>query len=122
VNFYYDPGTPDADWVEGEKINAALDSAYKALCPQWWGANGKFHAYLKGQRDWYVGQRVPYLEQQDGSKLQQYAIMSTPTASYRSTAPEQAALEYLDVVYKVLGERDTASRCDRPKNCDGAYP
>lgn len=122
MNSYYETGTSDADWNEAERISAALDGAYKALCPQWWGASGKFHAYLKGQQDWYATKRVAYLEKQDGPKLQQYAIMNTPAASYRSTAPEQAALEYLDVVYKVIGERDTASRCDNPRSCDGTYP
>jgi len=112
----------NADWAEGESINGAYDGAYKALCPQWWGANGKFPAYLKGQKDWFIKVRVPYLESDIAPRLQQYAIMNTPAATYRSTEPQKAALEYLALVEKVLNERDSVSRCVRPNNCDGIFP
>jgi hypothetical protein len=122
MHFFQDPGTSSTDWNEGESISGELDRKYKALCPQWWGANGRFHAHLHGEKQWFMGERTRYLTRFDAPKLQQYAIMNTPAASYRSTAAQQAAVEYLDLVYKVFGERDTVSRCDRPRDCDGTYP
>ncbi len=122
VNFYQDPSTSGADWNDGEAISAGFDQRYRALCPQWWGANGKFHTYLQGEKQWFMNERTLYLAKFDAPKLQQYAMMNTPAASYRSTAAQQAALEYLDLAYKVFNERDTLTRCEQPRNCDGAYP
>jgi hypothetical protein len=122
VNFYADPSTPRADWIEGESIKAAFDQAYKSICPQWWGANGKAQAYLKQQKEWFISERIPELERIDAPKLQQYAIMSTPAASYRSTAAYKAVDEYIDVVRKVYNVRDVTARCPQPRDCDGAYP
>lgn len=122
MGFFADPSTSRADWGAGEAINAEYDRAYKALCPQWWGANGKFQAYLQKQKDWFMTERIPYLERFDAPKLQQYAIMSTPAASYRSTAQFKAVGEYLDLAWKVFNERDSMSRCLESRQCDGVYP
>jgi hypothetical protein len=115
---YNSDAMSQADFAERESISAEIDRAYKALCPQWWGANGKFHAYLKSQKESFARDRVAYLEKLEAPKLRQYAIMNTPAASYKSTAPQQAALEYLDLVQKVFNERDSFMRCD-PSYCDG---
>jgi hypothetical protein len=112
----------NADAVVSEAITGEYDRAYKALCPQWWGANGKFHAYLKKEKDWFATERTAELAKADAAKLQQYAMMSTPAATYRSTAAQEAALEYLDLAHKVYGEREIVTRCEQPKSCDGAYP
>jgi hypothetical protein len=119
VAFAQDPSTPKADLNESELITAVLDEKYKALCPAWWGANGKFHAYMKAQKDWFIRERVPYLEKRDAQKLQMYAMMSTPTETYMSTATLMAVGEYLDLAWKVFSERDTDSRCRVPGYCDG---
>lgn len=119
--FTGDPSNSDAVWAEGEAINAAADQAYRSLCPQWWGANGQFHAYLKRQKDWFVKERIPELERGDAPRLQQYAIMNTPAASYRSTATHKGVVEYLDLIWKVFRERDGGPRCNESHHCDGAY-
>jgi hypothetical protein len=111
-----------AAYLEGEALNAGYDRAYESICPQWWGANGKFQAYLKQEKDRLLNERVPELEKSDAAKLQQYAIMSSPTASYQSTAKLQAVGEYLELLSKVYGERDAYARCRSPRECDGAYP
>jgi hypothetical protein len=120
--FMGDPGMSHAEWAEGERINAAADQAYRSLCPQWWGANGQFHAYLKKQKEWFVKQRIPELEKGDAPLLQQYAIMNTPAATYRSTAELQGVIEYLDLAWKVFSERDGQPRCGQSRDCDAAYP
>jgi hypothetical protein len=122
LGFAADPSTPTADWNEAESITGVLDQKYKALCPQWWGANGKFHAYMKQQKDWFVRERIPYLEKFDAPRLQNYAMMSTPAATYGSTAVSQGVREYLDLAWKVFNERDSVFRCELPKSCDGTYP
>ena len=120
--FTGDPSNSDAVWAEGEAINAAADQAYRSLCPQWWGANGQFHAYLKKQKDWFIQQRIPELERDDAQMLQQYAIMNTPAASYRSTATHKGVVEYLDLIWKVFRERDSQPRCTATHTCGGAHP
>ena len=122
LGFAADPSTPTADWNEAESISGLLDQKYKALCPAWWGASGKFHAYMKAQKAWFIQERIPYLEKFDAPKLQQYAMMSTPAATYKSIATQKAVSEYLDLAWKVFSERDAASRCELPKSCDGTYP
>ena len=117
----YHPETAE-DTAEAESITVEYERAYQALCPQWWGANGKIHAYLKKEKDRFATERTAELATKDARKLQQYAMMSTPAATYRSTAPQQAALEYLDLVDKVLREREAMTRCGQPGSCDGAYP
>jgi len=112
----------NADAVVSEAITGEYDRAYKALCPQWWGANGKFQAYLKKEKDRFATERTAELAKADAAKLQQYAMFSTPAATYRSTAAHEAALEYLDLAYKVYGEREIVTRCETPRSCDGAYP
>jgi hypothetical protein len=121
-SFMGDPSDSQAEWAAGEAANAAADKAYQALCPQWWGANGQFHAYLKQQRNWFVSERIPELERGDAPRIQQYAIMNTPAASYRSTAEFQGVTEYLDLVWKVYRVRDSKPRCTETHTCDGAYP
>jgi hypothetical protein len=100
MGFAADPSTPRVDWNEAESISSALDQKYKALCPQ----------------------RIPYLEKFDAPKLQNYAMMSTPAATYRSNATLTAVHEYLDLAWKVFSQRDSASRCEVPSYCDGTYP
>jgi hypothetical protein len=119
-SFMGDPGMSHAEWAEGERINAAADQAYQSLCPQWWGASGKFPAYLKKQKDWFVKERIPNLERGDAPRLQQYAIMNTPAASYRSTAELQGVAEYLDLLWNVFNERDSWPRCRHAFDCDSA--
>lgn len=121
-SFMGDPSDSHAVWAEGEAVNAAADKAYQAMCPQWWGANGQFHAYLKQQKAWFINERIPELERVDAPKLQQYAIMNTPAASYRSTAEMKGVIEYLDLAWKVFAERDSKPRCTATHTCDGAYP
>ena len=121
-SFMGDPGDSHAEWAEGEAINAAAAQAYQSLCPQWWGANGQFHAYLKQRKSWFINERIPELERGDAPLIQQYAIMNTPAASYRSTAGMKGVTEYLDLVWKVYRVRDSKPRCTATHTCDGAYP
>jgi hypothetical protein len=111
-----------ADWTDVESLNAEYDRAYGSLCPQWWGASGKFQTYLKQEKDRLINERIPELDKAEAPRLQQYAIMNTPTATYRSTAQLQAVSEYLEVVSNVYALRDANARCSRPRDCDGAYP
>lgn len=119
--FMGDPGDSPEAWAAGEAANAAADKAYQALCPQWWGANGEFHAYLNQQKAWFINERIPELAAEEAPKLQQYAMMNTPAASFRSTAEYRGVIEYLDMVWKVYGERDSMPRCTVRHTCGGAY-
>ena len=122
TGFFQDPSTSSAEWSEGEQIAKALNQAYEVMCPQWWGANGKVQAFMKQQKAWFISERIPFLQKGDGPLLQQYAMMSTPAATYRSTAQFKAVEEYLDLAWKVYNDRDSQARCATPRDCDGAYP
>ena len=121
-SFMGDPSDSQATWAAGEAVNAAADKAYQALCPQWWGAKGEFHAYLNRQKAWFTNVRIPELAAEDAPKLQQYAMMNTPAASFRSTAEYRGVIEYLDLIWKVYGERDSKPRCTARHTCGVASP
>jgi hypothetical protein len=112
-------GPPDWAVTEAHAIRRAQDEAYKTTCAQWWSATGPIHTYLKNYRAWLIKERIPYLEKFDAPKLQTYAIMSTPAASYRSTATLQGVGQYLDKVWVVFQEREAAPRCQQPRDCGG---
>lgn len=120
--FVGDPSDSPEVWAAGEAANAAADKAYQALCPRWWGANGEFHAYLQQQKTWFINERIPELAEEDAPKLQQYAMMNTPAATYRSTAELRGVIEYLGLVDGVFRERPGMPRCTARHTCGGAYP
>jgi hypothetical protein len=121
-NVGWDPGDGAPAWAvtEGNAIRKEFDRAYQAICPQWWGPTGHFAAYMKREKTWFQQKRIPYLEAGDAAKLQTYAIMNTPAATYRSTAAHQAVEEYLDLAWKVYQQRDVAANCPEPQNCGGS--
>lgn len=118
-NVGWDPGDGPPDWAVAEAIaiKREMDQAYTTTCAQFWSATGQMHTYLKNYKTWLVQKRIPYLEQSDGPKLQTYAIMNTPAATYRSTATLQAVEEYLGMAWSVFQERDTTPKCYHAFDC-----
>jgi hypothetical protein len=112
-----DPGDSAAVIAEKHAIRRVMDSAYQALCPQWWGPNGQFQTFLRNERNRMRQQRVPYLESFDATRTQQYMIMNTPAASFQSTATHKVAIEYLDLLRKVVNLRESSPRCSRTEYC-----
>ena len=111
------------DWAQPE-LEAVLrmaDAAYQAACPQWWGAKGDIPAYLKRHRDWLVTKYLPTYGQIDDLRVQQYAIMNTPAASYKSTLPHQQADRYMNDVWKLYQMRPEKPYCTSI-GCEGFLP
>ncbi len=103
--------------TELEAIFHMRDAAYQAACPQWWGANGQVPGFLKRKRDWVVTKYLPEYAKIDDLRMQQYAIMNTPAASYKSTLPHDEATKYLDEIDKLYQMRlgkpwCTGNRCE----------
>ncbi|MEX1994766.1 MAG: hypothetical protein WD929_08890 [Steroidobacteraceae bacterium] len=106
-----DPGTPGWAMAEEDVIMGELDQAYAALCPQWWGATAPIHAWLKTYRTWLTQEWVPYADNLGSQNAQTYAIMGTPSASWRATSAEEAAIKYLEAAQRLFAERREKPRC-----------
>lgn len=120
-NVTWDPGDGAPAWAvtEGYAIRKEFDRAYQAICPQWWGPTGHFQAYMKKEKTWFQQKRIPYLESGDASRLQMYAMMNTPAATYRSTGAQQGVEEYLDLAWKVYQLRRNFPNCHHKFDCPG---
>ena len=107
-----DPATPDWAIVEENAIMRELDQAYSAHCPQWWAASSPVQAWLKTYRTWLNSELTPFSERLGSQNAQTYAIMGTPSASWRTVAVEDGVLKYLDAVGTLYGLRREKPRCD----------
>ena len=107
-----DPGTPDWAMVEENVIMRDLDKAYAATCPQWWGAAGPVHAWLKTYRDWITNTYIPFNDRLSSQNAQTYAIMGTPSAAWKAVSDYDGVIMYLEAVGRVFMERREKPRCD----------
>ena len=92
-------------------IRLKRDQLYEAFCPQWWGAAGPIHAFVKKYRSWLIQEHIPYLEKFESQAAQNYAIMNTPAASYRSTATHTSVLEYMQYIDPIFQRRISGPNC-----------
>jgi hypothetical protein len=106
-------GCSDPPWAVSEyaAIQKARDAAYAAACPDWWGATGKITTYMKRYEDWLTGTHVPYLVSLEVHRTNQYAILGTPAASYRSVEPYKAAVKYMDAASVLYQLRPESPHC-----------
>ena len=56
---------------------------------------------MQRYKDWLGQERVPHYEKYDESRTASYAMMNTPTASYKSTATMEALEDYLTREYRI---------------------
>jgi len=106
-----DPGTPDWAIAEENVIMRQLDQAYSALCPQWWSATAPIQAWLKTYRDWLTTKYIPFHDRLGSQNAQTYAIMGTPSASWKTVSAQDAVIKYLQSVGRVYAERRERPRC-----------
>jgi hypothetical protein len=106
-----DPGT--ADWAIAEEnvIMRQLDQAYTAFCPQWWAAAGPIQAWLKTYRDWLTTKYIPFHDRLGSQNAQTYAIMGTPSVSWKTVSAQDAVIKYLESVGRIYAERREKPRC-----------
>jgi hypothetical protein len=101
-----------ADAQQGDAANRLKrDQLYEAFCPQWWGAAGPIHAFVKKYRAWLVQEHIPYLEKFESQAAQTYAFMNTPAASFRSTATQASVIEYMQYIDGIFQRRIIAPNC-----------
>lgn len=114
---YGDPGEPA--WVrpEAHAILRQWNEAYAATCPQWWGAGGQFHAYMKRYKDFLLLERIPYEKQFDVYKLDHYKTIGVSTAGWRTTTDYQAAEDYIKMAQSLFGSRETTPYCGPDTPC-----
>lgn len=106
-----DPGTPQWAWAEEDAVSRERDKLYQANCPQWWGAAGPMQAWLKKYRAWMTQEHIPLGERMESQTAQTYAMINTPSASYRSLAAYDGVIKYMEVVGQVFAERRDAPSC-----------
>lgn len=104
-------------YTELDAVLRMRDAAYASTCPQWWGASGQVQAFLKQRRDWIVNKYLPLYAKGDEIKLQQFAIMNTPGASWKSTMPHDEAAKYMDTIQQLYQLRLGEPYCT-PQACD----
>jgi hypothetical protein len=104
-------GVPPWAYVEYDAILRMRDSAYQAACPQWWGATGQVQGYLRRWREWLTTKYITSWQKIDEVRVQQYAIMKTPAASWKSTIAHQKADEYMREIWTLYQLRDAKARC-----------
>lgn len=107
-----DPGAPDWAMEEEDAIHRLRDQAYAAHCPQWWGATGPAQTWLKKYRTWLVQKHIPFVDSLEAKVAQSYAMMNTPTATYRSLGTLDSVIKYLEVVAEVYAERREKPVCN----------
>lgn len=107
-----DSGSPDWAMVEENVIMRDLDKAYAATCPQWWSDTSPTHAWLKAYRDWITKEYIPFYNRISSQNAQSYAIMGTPSASWKAVSDYDGVIMYLKAVSRVFGERREKPRCD----------
>lgn len=114
---YGDPGEPA--WVEPERhaILRQWDQAYVATCPQWWGAAGPFHAYLKRYKDFLVLERIPFEKKGDAGKLEHYRQIGISTEGWRTTTDYDAVEDYIAMAQTLFSQRVEAPRCTAQNPC-----
>jgi hypothetical protein len=106
-----DPGSPDWAFVEENAIMRELDQAYVTFCPQWWGAAGPIQAWLKTYRTWLTNEWIPFHDRMESQNAQNFAIMGTPAASWKTVTAHEGVIKYLQAVGRVYGERREKPRC-----------
>jgi hypothetical protein len=107
-----DPSTPDWAMAEENVIMRELDQAYAAHCPQWWVAAGPVQAWLKTYRTWLTNEWIPFYDRLSSQNAQTYAIMGTPSASWKTVSAQDAVIKYLAAVVGLYGMRREKPRCD----------
>jgi hypothetical protein len=107
-----DPGTPDWAMAEENVIMRELDQAYSAHCPQWWAAAGPVQAWLKTYRTWLTNEWIPFYDRLGSNNAQTYAIMGTPSASWKTVSTQDAVIKYLGAVGVSYALRREKPRCD----------
>lgn len=113
-----DPSWPQAAWQEWATVQRERDAAYVATCAQWWSATGEFQAYMKRYKTFLVQERMPYEKKLiDDPKLDQYKLLSVPSAGYRTTTDYDAAIDYMKMAAKLYGERMAKPLCRNGNSC-----
>lgn len=111
-------GTSDRVWAEWHAILKDRDAAYAANCAQWFGANGRFHAYMNRYKDYLVQERIPHHKRlMDEPRLDNFRLLKVPAAGWRTTTDYEAAEDYMRKASQVFGERQADPQCRKETYC-----
>ena len=78
------------------------DAAYESVCAPYFGAGGKFHAWLNEYRTRVSAKLAAANEANDATIITQMSMLDSPGQGYRSTAKLAATHEYLARVGEVF--------------------
>ena len=106
---------PQWAWKEWNEILKLQDKLYVANCATWWSATGPIHAYMKRYKDYLVQERIPYEKKLiDEPKLDNFKLLSVPTAGWRTTTDYEAAVDYMKMASGLFDKRYPYPLC-RPE-------
>ncbi len=107
-----DPGDPPWAQPERQAILKEWDRAYAATCPQWWGATGPIHAYLKRYKDFLVLERIPHEKEfMDKPRLEAYKMHDIDATGWRTTTDYEAVEDYMNMAAKLFAQREPEPWC-----------
>lgn len=113
-----DPGDPPWAQPERQAILKEWDRAYAATCPQWWGATGPIHAYLKRYKDFLVLERIPHEKEfMDKPRLNAYEMHGIDAKGWRTTTDYEAVEDYLKMAAKLFNQREIDPWCRALEHC-----
>jgi hypothetical protein len=113
-----DPGDPAWAHPERQAILKEWDRAYAATCPQWWGATGAVHAYLKRYKDFLVLERIPHEKEfMDKPRLNAYEMHGIDAKGWRTTTDYEAVEDYLKMAAKLFNQREIDPWCRALEHC-----
>lgn len=113
-----DPGDPAWARPERQAILKEWDRAYAATCPQWWGATGAVHAYLKRYKDFLVLERIPHEKEfMDKPRLNAYEMHGIDAKGWRTTTDYEAVEDYLKMAAKLFNQREIDPWCRALEHC-----
>jgi hypothetical protein len=104
-------GAPNWAYAEETAIRLQRDQLYQAFCPQWWGAAGPIHTFVKKYRTWLIQEHIPFLDKYDAQNAQTFAIMNTPAASYKSTSTLTTVVQYMQYIDPIFQRRIVQPIC-----------
>ena len=92
--------------AQGMAIIKQINAAYEKACPEWWGATGHFHAWLKKYKDHLVNNRIPHRERGEAMKMTQFKVMGIPADAFRPTVAMETVVLYMNEALAIFEGRE----------------
>jgi len=104
-------GTPQKTIDAGMVIMKKINAEYERVCPDWWGAAGPFHDWLKRYKEHLIQDRVKYIDKNEAFKVSQLKMFGVPGAdTYVPTTTMDVAIRHIKQSRDIFAERVSKPR------------